>query len=134
QNYRALNLPNNAIEYYRSAYAAAQRLDQFSFSAQVLKDLGALYTSLALIDEALGSYSLLVLVEQQAYNDYGIMNAHDNIGQLHLRRDNDAEALKSFQRALAVADRLKLREDYFIEQIEAISRRLDPSPSDLPSL
>lgn len=125
QNYQTLNLPNSAIEYYRSAYAAAQRFDQFSFSAQVLKDLGALYSSLALTDEALGAYSLLILVEQQAYNDYGIMNAHDQIGQLQRRRGNNFEALKAFERALVFATNLNLHQDYFIEQIESVAQASD---------
>lgn len=121
KNYRALNLYNSAIEYYRAAYAAAQRYDQFSFSAQVLQDLGALYSALALTDEALSAYTLLVPVQQQAYNDYGIMNAYDNIGQLQKRKGDNFEALKAFQRALVIADRLGLREAYFIEQIESVT-------------
>ena len=39
QNYRILNQHRSAIEYYRAAYSAAQRFEQFSFSAQVLQDL-----------------------------------------------------------------------------------------------
>ncbi|MEL6468517.1 MAG: hypothetical protein AAFQ74_02215 [Cyanobacteria bacterium J06623_4] len=128
QNYRALNLPTSAIDYYRAAYSAAQRFDQFSFSAQVLRDLGALYEALAMTAEALGAYSLLVPVEQQAYNDYGTMNAHDKIGQLQRRQGNDFEALKAFERGLVIANRLNLREAYFIEQIEALAA------ADVPSL
>lgn len=122
QNYRALNRPNNAIEYYRSAYSAAQRFDQFSFSAQVLKDLGALYEAIALNNEALGAYNLLVPVEQQAYNFYGVMNAYDSIGQLQRRQGNSLEALKAFEQALVIANQLNLQEDYFIEQIKSVTQ------------
>ncbi|MEL6260449.1 MAG: hypothetical protein AAFR12_05220 [Cyanobacteria bacterium J06626_6] len=128
QNYRTLNLPSSAIDYYRAAYSAAQRFDQFSFSAHVLQDLGALYESLAMTAEALGAYSLLVPVEQQTYNDYGTMNAHDKIGQLQRRLGNDFEALKAFERGLVLANRLNLREAYFIEQIESLAA------ADVPSL
>jgi len=121
QNYRTLNLHKNAIAYYRSAYSAAQRFDQFSFSAQVLTDLGTLYESLALNTEALGAYNLLVPVEQQAYNTYGVMNAYDSLGQLHRRQGNAFEALKAFEKALVLADQLNLRQDYFIEQIESVT-------------
>ncbi len=124
QNYRALNLPKTAIEYYRSAYSAAQRFEQFSFSARVLQDLGALYEAVALNNEALGAYNLLIPVEQQAYSDYGVMNAYDKIGQLQRRQGNRFEALKAFEQALAIANRLSLREAYFIEQIESVT----PSP------
>ncbi|MGC1219936.1 MAG: hypothetical protein WA883_20890 [Phormidesmis sp.] len=121
QNYRALNLPTNAIEYYRVAYSTAQRSGQFSFSARVLQELGALYQAIALTDDALGAYTLLVLVEGQAYNDYGIMNAYDSIGQLQRRQGNALEALKAFEKALVIANRLGLREDYFVDQIESVT-------------
>ncbi|MEO0645334.1 MAG: tetratricopeptide repeat protein [Cyanobacteria bacterium J06650_10] len=121
QNYRALNLHTSAIDYYRAAYQNAQTLEQFSFSAQVLKELGSLYEALALTEEALGAYSLLIPVEHQAYNDYGIMNAHDKIGQLQRRRGDFLEALKAFERALVIANRLGIQADYFIEQIESVS-------------
>ncbi len=124
QNYRALNLPDPAIEYYRSAYSAAQRFEQFSFSARVLQDLGALYETVALYDEALGAYNLLIPVEQQAYNDYGVMNAYDKIGQLQRRRGNPFEALKAFEQGLAIANRLDLRQTYFVEQIESVTPSL----------
>lgn len=121
QNYRTLNLPKPAIEYYRAAYSAAQRFEQFSFSARVLQDLGALYTTLALTDDALGAYTLLIPVAQQAYSDYAVMNAYDNIGQLQRRQGNRLEALKAFEQALVIATRLSLREDYFTEQIRSVT-------------
>ena len=122
QNYRALNWTNDAVSYYRSAYSAAQRFEQFSVSAQVLRDLGEVYRAIARIDEALVAYNLLVPVEQQAYNDYGIMNAYDNIGQLERQRGNSFEALQAFEKALVIANRLSLDEAYFIEQIESVSQ------------
>ncbi|MEL7511046.1 MAG: tetratricopeptide repeat protein [Cyanobacteria bacterium J06554_3] len=121
QNYRTLDLTDSAIEYYRAAYSAAQRFEQFSFSAQVLTDLGSLYESLDRPDDALGAYTLLVPVEQQAYNDYGMMNAYDSIGQLQRQQGNDREAFIAFQQGLAIADKLNIRQDYFIEQIDSVS-------------
>ncbi len=121
QNYRTLNLPTSAIEYYRAAYSAAQRFEQFSFSARVLQELGVLYQAIALTDDALGAYTLLVLVEEQSYNDYGIMNAYDGIGQLQRRKGNSLEALKAFEKALVIANRLGIREGYFVEQIESVT-------------
>ena len=121
KNYRLLNLPKNAITYYRAAYSAAQRFDQFSYSAEVLQDLGSLYEVLALNDQALGAYNLLVPVEQQAYNDYGVMNAYDSIGKLQRRIGNSFEALIAFEQALVIANRLGLDENYFVEQIESVT-------------
>ena len=124
QNYQTIDQPNNAITYYRSAYAAAQQLEQFSFSAKVLEELGQLYRSVDDIDEAIISYNLLILVERQAYNDYGIMNAYDNLGQIYREQGELSNALRAFQQGLAFADRLSLRVVYFTEQIDAIVQEL----------
>ena len=121
QNYRTLNQPNNAIEYYRSAYSAAQRFEQFSVSARVLKGLGALYQSLNLNSQALDAYSLLIPVEQQAYNTYGVMQAYDSIGQVQRSLGNSLEALKAFEQGLAIANQLGLSGDYFVEQIKTVT-------------
>ena len=124
QNYQAIDQPNNAITYYRSAYAAAQKLEQFSSSAKVLQELGQLYRSVNDLNEALISYNLLILVERQAYNDYGIMNAYDNIGQIYREQGELPAALKAFQQSLAFADRLDLRLAYFTEQIDTVVQEL----------
>ena len=124
QNYQTIGQSNNAIKYYRSAYAAAQQLEQYSFSAKALQELGKLYKTVDSLNEALISYNLLVLVERQAYNDYGIMNAYDELGQIYRQQGELAEALKRFQQGLVLADRLSLRVDYFTEQIEAVSQEL----------
>lgn len=121
QNYRTLNQSNNAIAYYRSAYSAAQRLEQFSVSARVLKGLGSLYQSLNLNSQALDAYSLLVPVEQQAYNTYGVMQAYDSIGQVQRSLGNSLEALKAFEQGLALANQLGLPEDYFRTQIKSVT-------------
>ncbi len=124
QNYQAIDQPNNAITYYRSAYSAAQKLEQFSFSAKVLQELGQLYRTVDDLNEALISYNLLILVERQAYNDYGIMNAYDNLGQIYRQQGELSTALRSFQQGLVFADQLNLRTVYFTEQIEAVAQAL----------
>ena len=128
QNYRTLNWTNDAISYYRSAYSAAQRFEQFSISGQVLRDLGGVYRAIALTEEALVAYNLLVPVEEQAYSDYGVMNAYDDIGQLERRQGNLPEALQAFQKALVIANRLSLDEAYFIEQIESVTQTEPAAP------
>ncbi|MEM8505385.1 MAG: tetratricopeptide repeat protein [Cyanobacteria bacterium P01_D01_bin.1] len=124
QNYQTTGQPSNAIRYYRSAYTAAQQLEQFSFSAKVLQELGRLYKSADDLTEALVSYNLLVLVERQAYNAYGIMNAYDNLGQIYREQGELSAALQAFQQGLVFADRLDLRTAYFAEQIDAIAQEL----------
>ncbi|MEO1388135.1 MAG: tetratricopeptide repeat protein [Cyanobacteria bacterium J06634_6] len=63
---------------------------------------------------------MLEPVEEQTYDDYGVTNAYNSIGQLQRRKGNWLEALKAFERALVIANRLGLSEEYFIEQIESV--------------
>ena len=121
RNYRALNQPENAIDYYRLAYSTAQRLQQYGYSSTVLQDLGELYTSLNRYEDAVSMYNLLVNVEQQSYNHYGIMDAYDHLGQIYRSQGDKTNARVAFTAGLAFAEALDYRQDYFQEQIETVS-------------
>ncbi|NJO52083.1 MAG: hypothetical protein HC840_24745 [Leptolyngbyaceae cyanobacterium RM2_2_4] len=69
---------------------------------------------------------MLIDVEQQSYNSYGIMQAYDQIGQLQREQGNTNEAIAAFRRGLELARQLSYRESYFTQQIEAASQ--PPSP------
>jgi tetratricopeptide (TPR) repeat protein len=119
-NYHKLNQAQTAIEYYRTAYSYAQRLQQYSFSSQVLLQLGQLYRDLNQLDQAIAMYDLLVRVEGQSYNTYGIMNAYDLLGGAYRDQGDQASALAAFQSGLAQAQQLGYRQDYFQAQIETV--------------
>lgn len=120
RNYRALGQSEQAIEYYKIAYSTSQRLAQFGHSSTVLQDLGALYQEEGRFEESVSMYNLLIRVEQQSYNHYGIMQAYDHLGQIYRDRGDNDNALVAFRAGLAFAEQLNHRQDYFQSQIEAI--------------
>jgi tetratricopeptide (TPR) repeat protein len=120
-NYAKLNQSQTAIEYYRSAYSYAQRLQQYSFSSQVLLQLGQLYRDLNELDQAIAMYDLLVRVEGQSYNTYGIMNAYDLLGTVYRDQGDRASALAAFEAGLTQAQQLDHRQDYFQSQIQTVT-------------
>jgi tetratricopeptide (TPR) repeat protein len=122
-NYQNASRPDLAEQNYQQAYQLAQPLVQLAYASESLQKLAALYRSNNRLDAALRVYTFMVAVEQQAYNYYGIMNAYDQIGQIHLSRKEYAQALTAFQQGLNVARQLRFREDYFTAQIQQISQQ-----------
>jgi tetratricopeptide (TPR) repeat protein len=122
-NYQIASRLDLAEQNYQKAYELAQPLAQLAYASEALQKLAALYRTNDRLDAALRVYNFMVAVEQQAYNYYGIMNAYDQIGQIHALRKEYAQALTAFQQGLRVARQLKYREDYFIAQIQQVSQQ-----------
>jgi len=89
-----------------------------------LQKLIALYRSQGQIQEALQASEILVQTQQLASNFYGLMNAYDQIGKMHLERKEYPQALQAFQKGLEVAQQLKYEEDYFSGQIQKLSGQI----------
>ncbi|MBD2020801.1 hypothetical protein H6F43_11470 [Leptolyngbya sp. FACHB-36] len=127
-NYTRLSQSAQAEENYQSAYQLAQPLSQFGYASDALQKLGTLYRTNDRLDAALRVYDFLVVVEQQAYNLYGMMNAYDQIGQIQIARNAYPQALVAFQQGLVLARQLKYREDYFTSQIQQVTQRPQQTP------
>ena len=121
RNFRAIDGYAQALNYYNLAYVTAQSLQLYGHVSTVLKDLGALYAEQGLTNEALTMYNLLVRAEQQAYNQHGILEAYDRLGQLYLSIDDPANALIAFRAGLAFAESLQYREAYFRGEVAKLS-------------
>jgi tetratricopeptide (TPR) repeat protein len=121
-SFRALNRPDRAATNYQEAFAVSRSGQQYAYASEALQKLADLYRSLDRPDDALVVYQLLIDVEQQSYNTYGIMQAYDQIGQLQLERGNTNQAIAAFRRGLELARQLSYRESYFTQQIEAASQ------------
>ncbi len=117
-NQRLLGRLDLAEANYQLAYKTAQPQLQFADAGDALKKLGDMYRVNHRLDSAQRIYAFLVGIEQQAYNAYGIMNAYDQLGQVHLLQKRYPEAIAAFQNGLAIARQLKIREDYFTTQIQ----------------
>ena len=61
--------------------------------------------------------------EERAANFYGMMNAYEQIGKIHLQRQENQLALAAFQKGLKLAQQLGSETDNFTQQIQKISGR-----------
>ena len=120
-DYISLDRPELAAPSYQEAFAVARGVQYFGYAADALKKLANLYLSLERADDALVVYNLLVDVEQQSFNYYGLMNAYAWIGQLHQQRGASNQALVAYRQGLDLAEQLSYRVDYFQQQVQQLS-------------
>ncbi|MEH1942109.1 MAG: hypothetical protein V7L01_18090 [Nostoc sp.] len=125
-NYESLakkdpNLLLEAFKNYQEAYTTAWQLRQYVRAGEALQKLIALYRSQGQTDEALQASEILVQIQAQSVNFYGMMQAYDQIGQLYVERKEFPQALTAFQKGLELAQQLKHQEAYFTGQIKKIS-------------
>jgi tetratricopeptide (TPR) repeat protein len=131
-NYMKIQRPDLAERNYQEAFTLAQPLSQFAYASDALQKLAALYKSVDRLDAALKIYGYLVVVEQQAYNYFGIMSAYDEIGNIHLKRKNYPQAITAYQQGLNLARQLKYREDHFKSQIKKVQQAAQPPKAPPP--
>jgi tetratricopeptide (TPR) repeat protein len=118
--YLALNRPDLAATNYQEAFAVARSAQQYAYAGDALQRLANLYVTLDRFEDALVVYQLLLDVRQQSYDDFGIMNTYDQMGQIHRVTGNTEQAVVAFRRALEVAQRLNYKVSYFNTQIEEL--------------
>jgi tetratricopeptide (TPR) repeat protein len=112
-----------AEQQYQEAFQAAQPVFQLAYATDALKKLGALYRKSDRLDAAVQVYEYLAGVEQQAYDVYAVMDAYDQLGQIHLARKALPQALDAFQRGLEASKQLNHRSEYFTQQIQKIAQQ-----------
>ncbi|NEP58393.1 MAG: tetratricopeptide repeat protein [Symploca sp. SIO2G7] len=117
-DYEALKQLDQAKEKYQQAYLLAFSLQEYSLASDALHKLATLYRSNNQPNIALQIYQQLILVEQQSYNNYGLMNTYDQIGQIYLEQKNYAEAVAAFQQGLKLAQLLDYNVSYFVTKIQ----------------
>ncbi|NEO43854.1 tetratricopeptide repeat protein [Moorena bouillonii] len=122
-DYNALNQPEKASQTYQEAYSLAWSLQQFAHASEALQPLAQLYLTSKQPEFALQVYEVLLQVEQQSYNYYGLMNTYDKIGQVYLDMNNYPQALAAFQKGLDLAESLQHREAYFVNKIQIVNRQ-----------
>ncbi|NJM73628.1 MAG: tetratricopeptide repeat protein [Scytonema sp. RU_4_4] len=115
------SLLQEAFKNYKEAYTIAWQLQQYVPASEALQKLIALYRSQGQVEEALQASQILIQAQERAVNFYGLMNAYDQIGQIHLQRKDYPQALTAFQKGLEIAQQLDYDEAYFTQQIQKIS-------------
>lgn len=115
------SLLQEAFKNYQEAYTTAWQLEQYVHAGEALQKLIALYRSQGQVEEALQASQILLQAEERSANFYGLMNAYDQIGQIHLQRKDYPQARTAFQKGLEIAQQLNYDEGYFTQQIQKLS-------------
>ncbi|BAZ05662.1 tetratricopeptide repeat protein [Calothrix sp. NIES-3974] len=114
-------LLDQAFENYQIAYTIAWQNEQYATAGEVLRQLIALYRKQGQLDDALKTSEILLEAETRAANLYEVMNAYEQIGEIHLQQQNKPQALTAFQKGLEIARILQHNQDYFSQQIQSLS-------------
>ena len=125
-NYEALAKENPALvdeafQNYQEAYTMAWELQQYVRAAEALQKLVALYVVEGQTEDALQTSQILLQAEERSANFYGMMNAYEQIGKIHLQRQENQLAISAFQKGLELAQQLGSETNEFTQQIEKIS-------------
>jgi len=117
------NLVDEAFKNYQEAYTMAWDIQQYVRAAEALQKLISLYVAEGQTEEALQTSQILLQAEERAANFYGMMSAYEQIGKIHLQRQENQSALAAFQKGLELAQQLGYPTSEFTQQIEKISGR-----------
>ncbi len=117
-SYSILRNPQAARDSYQKAYEVAIAARLYAAARDALQGLATLYQTYNQPDTALEIYQILVQVNQQSYDTYFSMRAYDQMGQIHLQRNNYPQALAMFTEGLKIARTLQTQELYFAAQVE----------------
>ncbi|MGF1673233.1 MAG: tetratricopeptide repeat protein, partial [Rivularia sp. (in: cyanobacteria)] len=125
-NYEALAKENPeqldaAFQNYQEAYTMAWELQQYVSAAEALQKLITLYIANGQTEDALQTSQILLQAEQRATNFYGMMNAYELVGKIHLQRQENQLAIAAFQKGLELAQQLGSETNPFTQQIDKIS-------------
>lgn len=126
-DYQTLGQINLAAQYYQEAYNLAVPIQQYAHASEALDKLALLYRAQKQWEATLRIYQMQLLLEERAYNFYGLMSAYDNIGQVYQEMKDYKKALEAYQKGLEVAQRLGHRQEYFGKKIQKINKQLDKS-------
>ena len=123
-DYQTIGQINLAAQYYQEAYNLAVPIQQYAQASEALEKLALLYRSQKQWEPTLRIYQMQLLLEERAYNFYGLMNAYDNIGQVYQEMTAYDKALEAYQKGLEVAKRLGHRQEYFGKKIQKVNKQL----------
>ncbi|MEG4055259.1 MULTISPECIES: tetratricopeptide repeat protein [unclassified Microcoleus] len=123
-DYQTIGQINLAAQYYQEAYNLAVPIQQYAQASEALDKLALLYRAQKQWEQTLRIYQMQLLLEERAYNFYGLMNTYDNIGQVYQEMKAYDKALESYQKGLDVAKKLGHRQEYFAKKIQKVNKQL----------
>ena len=125
-DYEQLGRLNLASQYYQEAYSIAQSIQQFYSASDALESLAKLYLSQDKKEAAIEIYKVQLLMDQQFFNVYGMMDTYDQMGQVYSQLKAYPLAMSSFQKGLELARQLGgYREGYFLQKLNKLNQRIN---------
>ncbi|MBE9170184.1 tetratricopeptide repeat protein [Pleurocapsales cyanobacterium LEGE 06147] len=126
-DYRAIKQLQKASQNYQEAYTLALSLQQFALARDALQKLAELHHVSHQPEQALQTYQKLLVVNQNSYDYYGLMNTYDRMGQIYWEQANYPLALTAYEKGLTVAQSLNYRVDYFTTQVDKVKEQMTQS-------
>jgi tetratricopeptide (TPR) repeat protein len=123
-DYQAIKQLQQASQNYQEAYTLALSLQQFALAGDALEKLAQLYYTSHQPDRAIKAYQKLLIVNQNSYDYYGLMNTYDRLGQIYWEQANYPLALSAYEKGLTVAQSLNYRVDHFNTQIAKTKKQI----------
>ena len=109
---------DEAIEANENAFALAWELKYLDIAETALDQLGQVYLAQDNIQFAMQVYEQLLIVQNESYNRYGMMDTYARLGEIYEQANLYPSALVSWQQGLAIAKELNHNIDFFTTALE----------------
>ncbi|AFY39271.1 TPR repeat-containing protein [[Leptolyngbya] sp. PCC 7376] len=119
KNYHRTAAYEDAITFNENAFALAWELKYLDMAETALDQLGKVYLSQDNVPFAMQVYEQLLIVQNESYNRYGMMDTYALLGELYEQSELYPSALVSWQQGLAIAKELNHNIDLFTTAIES---------------
>ena len=116
-DYETLKQDKKAIAAYRKAWETASKAKQLALASEALIGIGKLHQEQGNLERAIDTYNKLLVIQQQSYNYYGLINTYDTLGKISLKSNQIDKAKQYFEQGLEIAKTLDYKIEYFRDQI-----------------
>jgi tetratricopeptide (TPR) repeat protein len=120
RDYQALKQTNKALEAYNRAFEEASATKQLAIASDALIGKVSLYQQQGNLEQAINTYNKLLVIQQQAYNYYGLVNTYDSLGKISLKLNQNKKAKDFFQLGLSIAEKLDYKAKYFRDRLKSL--------------
>lgn len=119
-DYEALSQTKKAFEAYKKSFDLALDNKQLRIASDVLISIGKLHEKQENLEKAVDIYEQLIDIQQQSYNDLGLINTYDTLGKIYLNLGRQKLAKQSFEKGLYLAGIINYRVKYFRDRLDKL--------------
>ncbi len=115
-----LSQTEKAFKAYEKSLILALDNKQLGIASDVLASTGQLYQQQKDSQKAIATYNQLISIQQQSYNDYGLINTYDTLGKIYLNLKQKKLAQQYFEKGLYLAESINYRVEYFRDRLDSL--------------